>query len=67
MWRSLWHHFLCYSSTLESPMNLKDAFSLFKYIITFPCYCNACVIIYIQVVGFVYESSDGINWVSSYT
>ena len=48
-------------------MNLKDAFSLFKYIITFPCYCNACVIIYIQVVGFVYESSDGINWVSSYT
>ena len=37
MWRSLWHRYLCYSSTLESPMNLKDVFSLFKYIIIFPC------------------------------
>ena len=46
-------------------MNLKDAFSLFKYNNYFPLLLHVCVIIYIQVVGFVYESSDGINWVSS--
>ncbi len=54
MWHSLWHHFLCCSSTLESPMNLKDAFSIFKYSLYFLCsILHASVIMHLFIGGWI--------------